>query len=406
MMRCMRERTARSHIQRLGIGCVALACGFAALSAPGCFPPPATDPTLDASEPIVGEIDVPLIPPAPGACNDANAGDWLYTNGNRICRRGAPWHGRGAGMPDTRACSTCVFEPPNVNELLRRFDELTNVWKANFVRLTMESYGSDQGPGGRTLVQWRGALTDPEYLKDLQTLITHATHTNPDVYVMLSLWRDPTITVDGIATPQTITIWERLAAAFAHEPRVIFGVVNEPAENMDGTQDPEIWDSMNKVVTAIRAVEKREGGGKHLVAVQGTGAWARRLDYYMRRPIEADGGANVIYEAHVYNQQSEFDELLGRAAAFLPIVIGEFGPVTERRGSSMSQNDAVALIELAQRLEIPYLAWSFHTDATGDCAPTLLNQIPIVDENTCAINAQLTPSTWGALFKEQLAKPW
>ena len=252
-----------------------------------------------------------------------------------------------------------------------------------------------------------GVLTDPNYLRDLRSIIGHITATDPNVYVLLSLWRDPTITVAGVPTPQTVAVWERIAVTFAHEPHVLFGVANEPADNLEGEQDAEIWESMNRVVAAIRAVEEREGGGNHLIAVQGTGAWARRMDYYMRRPIEAGDGRNVVYETHVFNQQPDFDVLLGRTAQFLPLIVGEFGPVTERQGSSMSQDDALALIDLAERLEIPYLAWSFHTDATGACTPTLLVQAQLEGENnTCAIGAPLLPSTWGTMFKNRLAQPW
>jgi hypothetical protein len=55
---------------------------------------------------------------------------------------------------------------------------------------------------------------------------------------------------------------------------------------------------MNDAVAAIRAAEIKRGFAPHLVAVQGTRAWARTLDYYVDHPITAGNGANVVYETH------------------------------------------------------------------------------------------------------------
>ena len=109
--------------------------------------------------------------------------------------------------------------------------------------------------------------------------------------MLLSLWVDPTFSDLGWPTTDTIAIWQQLAETFKYDHHVIFGLVNEPQANWDGGLDPDCWTAMNNAVAAIRAVE--DPSPPHLVAVQGTGAWARRLDYYVDHPITAGGGDNI-----------------------------------------------------------------------------------------------------------------
>ena len=79
----------------------------------------------------------------------------------------------------------------------RRIDELVDVWGANFIRLDLESYGS---AGGR--INWAGVLDDPGYLADIQAIVAHAA-AKPGVYVLVSLWIDPSFTATGWPTPAT-----------------------------------------------------------------------------------------------------------------------------------------------------------------------------------------------------------
>ena len=331
-------------------------------------------------------------PPATGGnstSNDSAASAWLRTSGNRILRSdGRTWHGRGANLHDTRSCDACTHEPPSVPEVERRIDELVDVWKANFIRLDLESYASSSGR-----VQWQTVLDDPGYLADVGSIVDYIA-TKPGVYVMLSIWNDPTLS--SIGWPQGTTNYElaTLAATFASAPHVLFGVSNEPQSNSDGALDAQVWAAMNAAVAAIRAVEDEVRVPHHIVAVQGTRDWGRQLDYYLTHPITAGGGTNVAYETHVYDPATDFPALFETAAKTLPVIIGEFGP-----SQGMSETDASALLQAAEQMEIPHLAWTFHMR----CSPNLL-----VDNSGggCGRGMPLQPTSWGKLVKDRFAMPW
>jgi endoglucanase len=319
---------------------------------------------------------------------------WLSVSGTRIVSSdGKPFHGRGANIHDTRSCNACTWSAPNVKEVKRRIDELVDAWHANFVRLDLESYASATAGGmAYPRTHWAGVLSDPAYLADIQEIVAHAA-SKPGVYVLLSLWVDPTFSSLGWPTTATNQEWAKLAEVFKDEPRVLYGLVNEPQYNFDGAQDEQVWDAMNSAVETIRDVETAAGTPHHVITVQGTRGWARRLDYYLTHPITAGGGVNIAYETHVYNPPSDFADLFETPSATLPVVIGEFGP------ANMSEGDCAALMESAELHGVPYLAWTFHMR----CAPNL-----IVDNSAggCGVDMTLTPTSWGNVLKSRLAQPW
>ncbi len=324
---------------------------------------------------------------AGGGGGNSSTDEWLRTQGNRILLpSGARWHGRGANLHDTRSCDACTFSVPNVGEVNRRMDMLVDQWNANFIRLDLESYS-----GGTGRVQWESFTSNPAYLADIKAIVAHAL-TKPGVYVMLSLWIDPTFTSLGWPTASTTAAWRVLAAAFKDEPRVLFGLVNEPQSNFNGAQDAQVWNAMNTTVQAIRDVEG--AGPKHLISVQGTRSWSRVLDYYITHPITAGGGANVVYETHIYDHASEFAALFETPARTLPVIIGEFGPAS----GFMTEGDCTALMTRARTAEVPHLAWTFHQR----CPPNLIEETA----SGCGVGMELRPTSWGTLFKNQLAVPW
>jgi hypothetical protein len=337
-----------------------------------------TPPVVDAGEPMPSVVDAGVA---------VTGGPWLRTEGNRILLPdGQRWHGRGANLHDTRSCNACTGVAPSVAEVNRRMDVLVDEWHANFIRLDLESYPTQPGAAN-----WNSVRTDPAYLQHLRDIVAHAV-TKPGLYVMLSLWIDPSFTSNGWPTADTTATWRILAQAFKDEPRVLFGLVNEPQGNFSGAADATVWAAMNSTVQAIRDVEG--SGPHHLIAVQGTRAWARYLDYYVTHPIAAGGGQDVIYETHVYDPPSEFPALFERASQTLPVIIGEFGPAS----GYMSLADCTALMQRARALEIPHLAWTFHQR----CPPNLIQETA----PGCGVGMALRPTTWGQLFKDALAQPW
>jgi endoglucanase len=314
------------------------------------------------------------------------SGGWLYTKGNKIYTPdGQVWQGRGANLQDTRGCNACTWSPPNTAEIKRRIDELVDVWGADFIRLTMESYGTS---GGRT--HWQGIRLDREYLDDIIEIADYI-KTKPGVYVLLSLWSDPGFSQLGWPTDNTIETWETLAEIFKNHGHVLYGIVNEPQSNWNGSLDGDCWEAMNRTVEAIRAVENMFGTPAHIIAVQGTRMWARRLDYYINNPITAGGGENIVYETHVYDPEPDFSLLFGNPSRTLPVIIGEFGPVP----GYMTEDDCIILMQQADSLDIPFLAWTFHMR----CPPNLLMDY---SNGGCGVDMKLEPTSWGRILKDHL----
>ncbi len=317
--------------------------------------------------------------------------NWLYTSGNHLFNSdGTLFHGRGASLADTRSCDACTFNKANPDEVIRRADTLINHWNATFVRLTLESYASAEG---RT--QWQSVINDRSYLEDLVTITNH--FRTRGVYVLVSLWTDPNFSSEGVPTAATREEWKLLAAAFQGNPYVLYGVANEPANNLDGSSDQAVWTEMNETVQAIRDIEPA-AGPHHIIAVQGTREWARLLTYYVGHPITADHGENVVYEEHFYDPASLLQTQLVEPAQRLPVIIGEFGPVS--KVSTMTIADCTKLISVAQANNIPWLAWSFHFR----CPPNLLQDL---SNGSCGVDSALvSDGDWGALIQKQLLTPW
>lgn len=351
---------------------------------------PASPPALPAPEPAPtpaqpAPVDTPpVVGPITG---------WLRTDGNHIVLPdGKPFHGRGANLHDTRSCDSCSWEKPHVEEVLRRIDVLVDDWHANFVRVLLESY-ADKGPGnGRA--HYRNVLEDDDYFRDVMRIVGHVGK-KPGVYVLLSLWHEPSFAPLGWPSERTQQVWKKLASALRDMPFVMFGLVNEPERNDDGKLDGDVWKAMNDTVAAIRSVERPDK--HHIVAVQGTREWGRVLDYYIDHPITAGGGANVAYETHIYDRPTRFDALVKRPASKLPVFIGEVGPVDDD-SARMLPDDIVKLWDLAESLDVPWMAYTFHTN----CPPNLLLEL----KDTCGIGASLEPSPWGRMVKQRLAKAW
>lgn len=375
----------------LSVLVVAAACACSCATGAGqsgASRPPSSDITVTPETRPAG-LPMPADRPSPAGPITG----WLKVQGPRIMTPdGKPFHGRGANVHDTRSCDSCSWERPHVEEVLRRIDMLVDGWHANMVRLLLESY-SDSGPApGR--VHYRSVLEDEDYFRDLMTIVGHVGKKR-GVYVLVSLWHEPSFGPLGWPTERTRTVWKKLARALKDMPFVMFGLVNEPEKNADGLLDGEVWTAMNETVAAIRSVE--EPGKHHVVTVQGTREWGRVLDYYVAHPITAGGGANVAYETHVYNRPARFDELVTRPSRKLPVIIGEMGVVNDQN-ATMLPEDCEALMDLAEKLDVPWMAYTFHTN----CPPNLL----VEHAGTCGVGASLEPSPWGRVVKERLSRPW
>lgn len=357
---------------------------------------PLPPPSDTGSTATVGPSTTELAQPPAAPTGEGLITGWLQIKGNRIrLPNGQPFHGRGANVHDTRSCDACAWEPPRVDEVLRRIDTLTDEWHANFLRLLLESYPDDgRAKNGSARAHYKNVLDDDDYFRDVMRIIGHVGK-KKGVYVLVSLWQDPSFSPLGWPTGRTIAVWKKLAGALRDMPFVLFGLVNEPQANEDGKRDGEVWQAMNETVGAIRSVERP--GRFHIVTVQGTREWGRSLDYYVEHPITAGGGVNVAYETHVYNRPTRFDELVVRPSKKLPVVIGELGPQQDK-DVTMLPEDCHKLMDLAEKLDVPWIAWSFH----NDCPPNLL----VERKGSCVAGASLQPSAWGRMVKTRLSHKW
>ena len=91
----------------------------------------------------------------------------------------------------------------------------------------------------------------------------------------------------------------------------------------------------------------------------------------------------------------QFDSLLVSPAQTLPMIIGGFGP-SETPPRMMTQGDALALIQEAERLNVSWAAWTFHMRCVASAM--------LVDEtnNGCGVGMALRPTEWGMTIQAQL----
>ncbi len=316
---------------------------------------------------------------------------WLYTNGNKILLpNGNRFHGRGVNIFDTRDAGACGWAPPIIDEWIRRVDVLTDTWHANFFRLDLTSWASNQ-VNGTTVVQYKDVTQDASYLADLKKLVDHI-GTKPGVYVMITLFSHPSQDANELPTAATQAVYTKLAQTFLDSPQVLYGVTNEPHD----AADTAVFAAMNNAVQTYRNAEAASGP-HHIVAVQGTQGYARQLAYYVTHPITAGSGVNVVYETHVYNPQTDWQAMFIDPSATIPVIIGEYGP----DGTYMKTvADAQALQAKAEQLEIPYIGWSFSSQNGPD-------MLVGSDSDECTkINWTITPSDWGNAIISRLANPW
>jgi hypothetical protein len=322
---------------------------------------------------------------------------WLSVSGNHIVTaNGKPLHARGANLHDPRSCDGCTYLPLDVRETERRADELIVGWKATLVRFDLESYASAAYPKGDHRVdgQWKNILDDPAYFAAIQQIVRHMTALG--AYVLVSEWLDPTTTESELPTAQTNREWEMLARAFAGDPRVLYGLVNEPHDAAEKNADA--FSALSTTVQTIRDVENKIGAKHHVISVPGIDGYARNIAYYVDHPITAGGGIDIVYEAHVYDSAADFEKLFVAPSKKIPVLIGEFGPSTN---PPMTISDVRTMMETAEKLEVPYIAWNFHSN----CPPNLLQNT--TDAGSCGIGMTLAPTPeWGALIKDRFSRPW
>ena len=327
------------------------------------------------------------------------SGEWLHVDGNMIVHAdGTPFHGRGANLHDERSCNACSFAPPLPDGIDRWADELIDDWHANFIRFDLSSKAA---PYNEYEQQWMNLVDDDVYFADIVQNVEHMA-SKPGVYIMVTLFADPTMKENNdefdSEWPSSLgdsnTRYTKLAEAFYDNPRVLFGLTNEPHTSPD--HEAELAAVYVDAIAAIRGVEDGHGTPHHIIVVQAPQGWARDLSYFVANPLDGD---EIAYEVHPYNHATDFDMLLVQPHQTLPIVIGEYGPAD----GYMDDSDIMQLWQVAQDNEIPHIAWAFHMR----CPPNLLEDSA---SDGCGLDAatgyDFPRTAWGDLLFDYLATPW
>ena len=326
--------------------------------------------------------------------------DWLVVKANKIVHAdGTPFKGRGANLHDERSCEACAFAPANPAGLNRWADQLIDVWHATFIRFLLSSKSAPLNAGE---VQWKSIVDDPAYYADVQGTVNHMT--GKGAYVLVTLFADPTMKTEAAGgfdsewpgsagDGNTNARYTLLAQAFKTNPRVLFGLTNEPHGTAD--HDPELAVRYQSAIDAIRKVEDAAGTPHHLIAVQAPENYARELTYFVAHPLPGD---NVVYEVHPYNTQADFDRLVTQPAKTLPVIIGEYGPA-----GVMTDADIKALWPVAQAAGVPHIGWNFHMR----CPPNMLTDTAADGCGLAASTNYAFPRTpWGDEMFTYLNTPW
>jgi hypothetical protein len=328
----------------------------------------------------------------------AGASEWLHVTTNRIVHAdGTPFHGRGADLHDERQCSSCSYMPPDPNGVDRWSDELIDNWHANFIRFLLSAKSA---PFNQYELQWKSLVDDPQYLADIIQNVNHLTG-KPGVYVEVTVFMDPTMKPETAdpdsewpsSAGDTNPVYTALAEAFYANPRVLFGLTNEP--HGPANQDAALATAYESAIGAIRTVENAHGTPHHIIVAQAPEGYARDLTYFVANPLAGD---QIAYEVHPYNTAADFDALIVQPSMHLPIMIGEYGPA-----GVMTNTDIMTMWTVAQANDVPYIAWAFH----ARCNPSMLTDTASDGCGLAASTGYNFPRTaWGDLLHDHLATPW
>ena len=347
---------------------------------------------------------------------------------------GTLWMGRGAVVTDTRGCDSCSMQDTNPTEAMRHIDYLVDVQHVTFIRLMLMSFSSPTQFGYPVdRKSWESVLFDDAYMQATKQIVDYI-GTKPNVYVLLTLWRDQSFgdnlipTLDSTTAPgtqcdalqakhvaTTSCVWRKLATTFKDHPYVMYGLTDEYGGNYDGKLDSSLWNIYNALTQVVRNVEAEQHTPSHLVAVQATQKWARSLEYYAHtdshgkidswHPILAGRGENVVYETHPYGDATQYRSWFYKASRFLPVIVGEMGPPfpANYNPATDPMSDALlastkALIHHCEGVQIPYLAWVL----TSNCGTTSMTQ-----EDSTHLCDGLAPQSlsmlpWGKWYFEHM----
>ncbi|KAI0084044.1 glycoside hydrolase superfamily [Irpex rosettiformis] len=157
--------------------------------------------------------------------------------------------------------------------------------------------------GWQLMTPTLGGPIDPVFFARYNNTVQAALSSGPNVWVIIDVhnyarWNGQIIAQGGPTNDEFISLWTQLSEKFQNEPRVIFGIMNEPH---DLISVPTWADTLQQVVTAIR-----NSGAENYLLLPGS-SWSSAEAF----PTEAgpllvnitnpDGGNDrLIFDVHKY----------------------------------------------------------------------------------------------------------
>jgi hypothetical protein len=312
--------------------------------------------------------------------------EWLFTlpNDTHVHRSTGQgdeiWMGRGLNVDDLFLCGYnygfWMTNPDGEGALGAVFDAVVATWHPTFFRvsLSMNSFSP--------VVTWNAG----DAYRTAMTNVIDALAAHPNVYVLVTLRSDTSMVDpngqtcgqgdDAICLPSAATddVYRAFVDTWSNNPRILFGLSNEPGGN--ASSDEDIRARMDHAVSVIRAQEDMLGTPHHIVSVQGN-QWTSKIAQYDASPLPYD---NVVYEFHSYPPTAA-----GYTMTKIPVIVGEYGPP----GSDTSF--AQGFYADVEQKQIPNLAWDLAP--YSNCAPDVVQVTK---------DASLTTNAWGDVVKAYL----
>lgn len=316
----------------------------------------------------------------------------VTVNGNKILVDGVVWQGRGVNMNDVRNCTSCNWNAPDWDDVIRKLEFAKNTCGVNVVRFMMETYSDAWGAAsGANPGQWKSLDRDEAYALGLRRFVERAGQLK--VHVILTPWdQDQAIFQEGMPIPAKLKpIYAKIMSMFANTPHVILALCNEPEGNYGGENDVA-WRAVMADMTAfVRECEAHyKASTPHMVLVEGIGGWGRRLAPWVANPLPASLGP-VAYGVHPYNPATEHKGLVYDPALKIPVVCAEFGDVDTPGIATMSAADSKSLRDGCNTRGITWLAWIMAHNCSAPSNRMNMLQPPTPAGCGVGMNLALTP---------------
>lgn len=256
---------------------------------------------------------------------------------------------------------------PEGDHVLQSVKTAVGEWKSKVIRLPVnDEFWFGRGPRQNDGGQAYRALVD-------QCIRAAASR---GAYIVLDLH------AYQATQPKHLAFWGEVAALYKNNPAVLFDIINEPHDiswkvwHDGGTVEEKAAEGGKPAVTyespGMQAVINfiRQKGARNLIVAGGLD-WAYDLSGILKGfALEDKGGNGIVYSSHIYSWKKDWQNSVLAVAQKHPVILGEFGADDIRLPAvpaNQQEDPYIWLPEIlgfAQKNNLSWTAWSFHTDAT------------------------------------------